>query len=418
MELIETSGDASVRVVSHRFRAKKPEPREEDTESPLPPPPTAPPDGKTRTLFMGVPLRSRKGRESLGAVQALINRLEAFGFPVHRYHSDRAKELRSRDLVAWLRSQGIHHTWTPGKTPAGNKAELAVQQIKSASRKLLAIVGLGHEWPFAVHHVSNRRKPWGCPLCIFFRLVSQCMRVVVSSTRISLVGRHALSLPGVYRGQAPDTPGGHLVWVTDPDIGPRVLLTNTVYPISTSKVPATRPTYRLRTKTVPEYVLNSVSAAPLLDSHQPTAFTSAVGSRFAPGGEWDVDVFEDAGFSQAGYGRLEGHGVGSDGEEGNDEVREEGEAALLEQRSPRQRVEGICKAARSTPESLKDLNLELLRRHVSSKKASFPECFEILQNWFEEGGERNGVFDGWECSLQISCEEGQDQRFPELRRFL
>ena len=89
-------------VVSRRFGAKKPEPTIEEAQPPLPPPSEAPPTSseappafKGRTLFMGVPLRSRKGKETLGAVQALVNRLEAFGFPVHRYHSDRAKELRS-----------------------------------------------------------------------------------------------------------------------------------------------------------------------------------------------------------------------------------------------------------------------------------------------------------------------------------
>ena len=46
-------------------------------------------------------MRSKKGLEVFGAVQSVINKLEAFGFPVHRYHADKAQELKSRSLVGW-----------------------------------------------------------------------------------------------------------------------------------------------------------------------------------------------------------------------------------------------------------------------------------------------------------------------------
>ena len=72
-----------------------------------------------------MPLRTKQGKEVLPQVQGVINRLEAAGFPVHRYHSDRAKELRSAALINWLKNQAIHPTWTAGESPAGNRAELA-----------------------------------------------------------------------------------------------------------------------------------------------------------------------------------------------------------------------------------------------------------------------------------------------------
>ena len=133
--------------VTTRVKGKRPEDPDVDSHSPVPPheepplpPPPCPPS--TRTLFMGTPLRSKHAKEVAPAVQAMINRLESYGFPVHRYHADRAKELRTHTLVSWLRDRGIHPTWTPGDAPAGNKAELAVQNLKGFVRKLLHLAEL------------------------------------------------------------------------------------------------------------------------------------------------------------------------------------------------------------------------------------------------------------------------------------
>ena len=89
------------KAVRFRVRSKAPQERDDDSSTPEPPPPLPPPAEApvkvvTRTLCLGVPLRSKKGKEVMGAVQQVINRLECFGFPVHRFHSDRAQELKSR----------------------------------------------------------------------------------------------------------------------------------------------------------------------------------------------------------------------------------------------------------------------------------------------------------------------------------
>ena len=77
--------------------------------------------------------------------------------PVQRYHADRAQELRSKPLVHWLRTQGIHPSWTPGECPAGNRAELSVQNLKAGTRKLLLQSHIGrHFWPLALLHASAR----------------------------------------------------------------------------------------------------------------------------------------------------------------------------------------------------------------------------------------------------------------------
>ena len=90
-------------------------------------------------------------------VQSVVNRLEAFGFPVHRYFSDRAKELRRHALIQWLRDRGVHPSFTAGEDPAGNKSEIGVKHLKQDARKLLRAAGLSSEfWPLAVMHSSQR----------------------------------------------------------------------------------------------------------------------------------------------------------------------------------------------------------------------------------------------------------------------
>ena len=126
------------------------------TLPPLPPPPEDPPV-RTRMLTLGVPLRSKKVKDVLPAIQGIINKLTASGFPVNRYHSDRAGEFRARPLVLWLKGQGIHATWAPAETPQGNRAELAVQLLKGLSRKLLFAAKLPTVfWPLAILHASQR----------------------------------------------------------------------------------------------------------------------------------------------------------------------------------------------------------------------------------------------------------------------
>ncbi|CAE7247520.1 RE1 [Symbiodinium sp. CCMP2592] len=112
---------AELKAVTHRVRGKHPEaedvPREPERESSI----------KHYTLFMGVPVRSKHAKEILPNVQAMINRLEASGFPVQRYHCDRAQELKSSALLSWLKHQGIYTTFTAGECPAGNRESSLVE---------------------------------------------------------------------------------------------------------------------------------------------------------------------------------------------------------------------------------------------------------------------------------------------------
>ena len=177
-----------------------------------------------RTLFLGVPLRSKKGREVLLQVQGLVNRLEAAGFPVQRYHADRAKELRSASLVAWLKSRGVHCTWTAGESPAGNRAELSVQSLKGFIRKLLVVSGLDKVfWPLALVHASTRNwinfsESVGIPQppLLPFGVRIHARKRVRTGYQAQWEPR---TVEGKYLGHAPCTPGGHLVLVKDDKVG-------------------------------------------------------------------------------------------------------------------------------------------------------------------------------------------------------
>ena len=141
-------------------------------------------------------MRSKSGREVLLHVQPVVNRLESFGYPTQRYHSDRAKELRSA-------------TFTVGESPAGNRAEVAVQVLKGSTRKLLNVALLRrHVWAVTLLHASARN--W------------------------------ALELEG----------------------SPKILLTNTIYPVRNS-VPGEprKPRYRLTGKRSPDFQVRVAAAA-------------------------------------------------------------------------------------------------------------------------------------------------------------
>ena len=265
----DDEGDFVIKAVTHRMRSKRPEADGADEEPLLSGEPTVPKAraGSHRTLFLGVPVRTKQGKEVLPQIQGVINKLEAAGFPVHRYHSDRAKELRSAALIAWLKGQGIHPSWTAGESPAGNRAELAVQGLKGFMRKLLAVSGLNKMyWPLALQHASTRNwinfnEAVGIPQPVLLPF-----GVKVHARRRTSTGYAAQWEPrtvaGTYVGHAPNTPGGHLVLIPDGDTY-KVLLTNTIYPLRGSEETVVKPRYRLRDKRSPPFVVRVVAAREL-----------------------------------------------------------------------------------------------------------------------------------------------------------
>ena len=268
---------ASMSKVTHRYRVKGPEsPNEEQVQ--------------TKTMFLGVPLRTKKAQEVTPAVQTVICRLETAGYPVDRYFADRAQELRSSGLAAWLRSYGVYASWTAGEDPASNKAELAVQYLKAATRKLLKASNLSPAfWPLAVLHAS--RRSWINVSLAFgsFQPTLLPFGLPVHAKRRYKIGAGSAwqdrTIRGLYMGQAPDTAGGHLVLVPDGKLQ-HVLLTNTIFPIATKSdvQEPPKPRFRLRSKSSPHFELRPVVAVAIatVSAHSWLGPVAA-----ATGGEWD-----------------------------------------------------------------------------------------------------------------------------------
>ena len=285
----------SVKVVERRFRDKGPEPPGPNELAPGADPlrkskGSQPEDEervlKYRTLFLGVPLRSKAGKGATLAVQSVVNKLEALGLPVHRYHSDRAKELRTTVLLSWMKQQGIHVTSTPGEAPSGNRAELAVQNLKGFVRKLLHASKLDKSlWPLALLHATARNwavfmESLGIPqphlLPFGTKVHARCRS---RSGYDSQWG--ARTAEGIFVGPAPNVSGGYLVLLPQGEEGDgaKVLLTSTIFPLrgEPSGVPR-KPKFRLTGKRSPDFVVRAVAAT--LFEKEPGAETA-----HTPGGE-------------------------------------------------------------------------------------------------------------------------------------
>ena len=241
---------------------------------------------KTKTLFMGAPLRTKKGKEVLLQVQGMINKLEAYGYPAQRFHADRAKELRSTALISWLKGRGVHVTWTPGDSPAGNRAELAVQNLKGMTRKLLFVAKLAPKfWPLALGHATERNwwqfgEALGQPQPVLLPFGSpvQARKRFQTGFQAQWQSR---SVSAVYLGPAPSTPGGHLVLVTDKG-EQKVLLTNTIYPVRGAEAGAVvKPKYRISGKRS-RFAVKVVAAAEMTSNNAQCRDSSC---GFAAGGE-------------------------------------------------------------------------------------------------------------------------------------
>ncbi|CAE7227612.1 unnamed protein product [Symbiodinium necroappetens] len=252
-------GSVGVNAVTRRVRGK----RGED-EGPVSSGEAEVPSGQEEGVAVGIPT-AKKGHR-------VINRLESTGFPVQRYHADRAKELR---------------------------AELSVQHLKGFVRKLLFAATLDKKyWPLALVHASTRNWIGFCesvgvpqPPLLPFGMKVQARKRVRTGYQFQWEPR---TVEGVYLGHAPNTPGGHLVLVPqDGDF--KVLLTNTVYPQRESSAVVRKPKYRLVGKRSPTFAVRVVAATSLSDLGQ------EAGTRFAPGGEslMNFDSESDSEFERA-----------------------------------------------------------------------------------------------------------------------
>ena len=145
-----------------------------------------------------------------------VARCKAYGVPVLRFHSDRAKEFQSGRLLRWLAEQSIHSTKSAPEDPAANgTAESAVKEIKrSARRSLLSARLASAYWPLAVRQASELSwraalQQLGCPvrpLLAFGARVQARSREWLKRSDKQWGPR---TLPGQLVGPAPQTPSAY-----------------------------------------------------------------------------------------------------------------------------------------------------------------------------------------------------------------
>ena len=131
---------------------------------------------KMQVLQYAIPLVTRRSSEVNAAIRTMILKIKAEGFPVVRCHSDRARELTSDSLRAWLVERDILPTTGEGQAPQQNgRAEAVVKSLKGRAKQLLYASDLPRQlWPMAMTYaafaqremVFNRAKsllPFGTP---------------------------------------------------------------------------------------------------------------------------------------------------------------------------------------------------------------------------------------------------------------
>ena len=174
------------------------------------------------TLRWAEPSKNRSADHLRLAVTQSVAKCKAFGVPMLRFHTDRAKELQSAKLLRWLAEQSIHSTKSAPEDPQANgTAEAAVKELKRAAHRSLLSSGLSSNyWPLAIRQASEllRRSSLsklGCPtrpLLAFGTTVQARSREWLKRSDKQW-GQRTLS--GRLVGPAPQTPSAYVVLLDD-----------------------------------------------------------------------------------------------------------------------------------------------------------------------------------------------------------
>ena len=174
------------------------------------------PEVPTDHLYFVKPLKNKKSKAVMQAIQEIVLQLKHENLPVVRIHSDRAHELRSPGLREWALDQSIMLTRTEGQSPQSNgTAERAVRYLKGKARLMLRSSGLnGSHWATAMttaahHQREGRLRPETyVPLCPYGS------RVAIKKKRYGDGGKHDLMphwVKGTYLGPVWDVRNGSAV---------------------------------------------------------------------------------------------------------------------------------------------------------------------------------------------------------------
>ena len=187
------------------------------------------------TLRWAEPLKNRSADHLRLVIMQSVAKCKAYGVPVLRFHSDRAREFQSSKLSRWLAEQAIHSTKSAPEDPQANgTAESAVREIKRAARRSLLSSGLpSSHWPLAVRQASeilwrSALAHLGCPtrpLLAFGTKVQARSREWLKRSDKQWGQR---TLPGHLVGPAPQTPSACVVLLDDGNL----YISSSVHPVT------------------------------------------------------------------------------------------------------------------------------------------------------------------------------------------
>ena len=116
-------------------------------------------DVRVCNLTLALPLKSRHANDIIEVTSLMYGRLRSLGLPLHRVHTDRAREFTSRQFSSWLRQRDVVHTTTGGDEHQGcARAEGEINVLKGRTRLLMDTAKADlHLWPLALRHAAEHR---------------------------------------------------------------------------------------------------------------------------------------------------------------------------------------------------------------------------------------------------------------------
>ena len=167
-------------------------------------------------LYFIKPLKSKKAKVVMQAIQEVILELKHENLPVVRIHSDRAHELRSPGLREWALGQQIMLTRTEGQSPQSNgTAERAVRFLKGKARLMLRASGLSTKhWAAAMITAAYNQREARLRPESFQPVCPYGSRVAIKKKRYGDGGKHDLMphwVKGTYLGPVWDVKNGSAV---------------------------------------------------------------------------------------------------------------------------------------------------------------------------------------------------------------
>ena len=114
---------------------------------------------EVKNLSQSVPLKSRKPRDVIEAVTWMMTKLRTLGFPVHRVHTDRAREFLSAEFKNFIKKKEVVQSCTSGDEARSNgRVESELGVVRGLARTMMRASAAEEEmWPLAIRTASEVR---------------------------------------------------------------------------------------------------------------------------------------------------------------------------------------------------------------------------------------------------------------------